>query len=65
MPDIFISYAREDIAKARAIATELEARAWSVFWDRHIPHGQDFSDYLQKQIDSARCVLVRSGHVRL
>ena len=58
MADIFISYAREDISKASAIAVQLEARGWSVFWDRHIPPGQDFNDYLQQQVDSARCVLV-------
>ena len=58
MADIFISYAREDIAKARAIAKELEARGWTVFWDRRIPHGQDFNAYLQKQIDAAWCIVV-------
>jgi hypothetical protein len=58
MPDIFISYAREDIATARIVAKELEARGWSLFWDRRIPHGQDFNAYLQKQIDAAWCIVV-------
>ena len=58
MADIFLSYAREDIAKARTISKQLEERGWKVFWDRRIPHGQDFNAYLQKQIDAAWCIVV-------
>jgi hypothetical protein len=58
MADIFMSYAREDIEKARKIAALLEARGWSVFWDRHIPPGEDFNTYLQKQVDTALCIVV-------
>jgi TPR repeat protein len=58
MADIFISYAREDIGTARAIARALGARGWSVFWDRRIPHGSDFGAYLQFELDSAQCIVV-------
>ena len=37
MRDIFLSYAREDEARVRPIVEELQARGWSVFWDRTTP----------------------------
>jgi len=58
MADIFLSYAREDELRARAVAVGLESCGWSVFWDRLIPHGQDFSTHLQQQLDDARCIVV-------
>lgn len=58
MADIFLSYAREDEARARVVAAGLESRGWSVFWDRHIPTGDDFGEHLQQQINNARCIVV-------
>jgi len=58
MADIFLSYAREDLERARMLAERLEWHGWSVWWDRHIPHGQDFTAYIQGQLDEARCILV-------
>jgi hypothetical protein len=58
MADIFVSYAREDEARARVVAAQLESRGWSVFWDRRIPTGQDFGEYIQQQINTARCIVV-------
>jgi hypothetical protein len=58
MANIFLSYAREDLVRARSIASALESQGWSVFWDRHIPHGQDFNSYIQSQLDEARCIIV-------
>src|SRR5262245_40169802 len=58
MSDIFLSYAREDESQARHLAAALEARGWSVWWDRRIPHGKDFNAYIQQQLDSAGCIVV-------
>lgn len=58
MADIFLSYAREDEARARALAEVLERRGWTVFWDWHIPHGSDFTDHIQGQLQQARCIVV-------
>jgi len=58
MSDIFLSYAREDAARAEQMAHALESQGWSVWWDRRIPHGQDFTTYIQRQLDAAGCVVV-------
>jgi formylglycine-generating enzyme required for sulfatase activity len=57
MAEIFISYAREDIGTARRLAAELEARGWSVFWDRRIPAGRRFADVIAQQLEAAKCVI--------
>ena len=58
MADIFLSYAREDEPRARQLATALELRGWSVWWDRQIPHGKDFNAHIAEHLDAARCIIV-------
>ncbi len=59
MADIFLSYAREDLEKARLLATGLEQQGWSVFWDRSsIQIGQDFDEVIEQAIEQARCMIV-------
>ena len=58
MANIFLSYAREDLKRARLLAERLESQGWSVWWDRDIPYGQDFGTYIQRQLDEASCILV-------
>src|SRR5437762_202006 len=58
MADVFLSYARDDQDRARAIAGALEARGWSVFWDRKLLSGQEFRTVLERELHDARCVVV-------
>ena len=57
MADIFISYSRTDAARVERLVRLLETR-WSVFWDRTIPPGQTWDNYIGKQLEDSRCVLV-------
>ena len=57
-PDIFLSYAREDEARARELATALDQRGYSVFWDREIPPGRTWHSYIGEALANARCVVV-------
>lgn len=57
MADIFISYASEDRARARAIAQALEQQ-WSVWWDRTILPGDAFDRTIERALESAKCVVV-------
>jgi len=58
MSDVFISYAREDRARAEQIARELTAMGLECFWDTEIPPGQTWSDYIEGKLDAARVVVV-------
>lgn len=58
MPDIFVSYSREDKARAQAIASALEAAGYDVFWDNEIPPGSTWADYLQTKITNAKALVV-------
>jgi hypothetical protein len=58
MADVFISYSREDQARARAIADALEARGLSVWWDTRATPGVPFDEEIETQLASSRCALV-------
>jgi TIR domain len=58
MPDVFMSYAREDIERARKLASALEAGGWSAWWDRNIIAGQTFDQVIEHELETAKCVVV-------
>jgi hypothetical protein len=58
MSDVFISYARENLASAESVAVTLEERGLSVFWDRSIEIGAAFERVIEKELSSARVVVV-------
>lgn len=58
MADIFISYAREDESRIQPLVAAFEAQGWSVFWDRRIPAGQTWRDYIGSALQQARCIVV-------
>lgn len=58
MADIFISYSSEDKTVVQRIASLLEKRGWSVWWDRQIPIGQSFDTVIETELQNAGCVLV-------
>jgi tetratricopeptide (TPR) repeat protein len=55
---IFLSYAREDAAKAKRIAQALEAAGHSVWWDRQLHAGERFSAEINEALKSADLVVV-------
>lgn len=58
MASIFLSYARDDAASAKALANVLERAGHKVWWDRHISGGSEFSDEIEAALKSAEVVLV-------
>ena len=58
MPDIFISYSREDRSRAEPLAKALEKKGWKIRWDRTIPPGKSFDQVIQEAITAAKCVVV-------
>ena len=56
MANVFLSYAREDTAKAELIAQALSGQGWTVWWDRTIPPGKTF--VIEDALEHASCVVV-------
>jgi TIR domain len=57
-PDVFVSYAHEDRARAKALADALDGLGWSVWWDDRTRTGAKFDQVVEEQLDAARCVVV-------
>ena len=58
MADIFISYARPDRAKVERLGEFLETAGYSVWWDRQIEGGEDFYAAIERELTSAKVVIV-------
>ena len=58
MADVFISYAREDRARAEQVATALSAMGLDCFWDTDIPPGQTWADYTEGKLAQCKVVVV-------
>jgi TIR domain len=58
MTDIFISYSSADRERARTVASALQARRWSVWWDRDIKAGQAFDQIIEHELEMAKSVVV-------
>jgi len=58
MADIFISYAHQDFNRIEPLVDALQDKGWSVFWDRTIPAGKNWRNYIGKALNDAKCVIV-------
>lgn len=58
MASVFLSYAREDAGKAKALAKCLERAGHSVWWDRHIHGGSEYAGEIETALREAEVVVV-------
>lgn len=58
MADVFLSYARGDRTVAERLANAIGETGLTVWWDRHIKGGAEFSRDIERQLDEAAHVLV-------
>ncbi len=58
VPDVFVSYAREDEPRIARLAHALEGTGKTVFWDHRIPAGKPWRSWIGQALKSARCVVV-------
>ena len=58
MANVFLSYSREDLAAARAIAHALESSGHSVWWDREIKGGTEYAKEIDRALEAAEAVVV-------
>jgi TolB-like protein len=58
LPDIFLSYSREDKATARRFAEAFEREGLSVWWDATLNPGEAFDEVTEKALEEAKAVVV-------
>ncbi|MEO5578096.1 MAG: TIR domain-containing protein, partial [Sphingomicrobium sp.] len=58
MASVFLSYDREDLARAKSLALALEKAGHSVWWDRHIKGGAQYSNEIEQALGRAEAVVV-------
>jgi hypothetical protein len=58
MPDIFISYAREDQQVAEALAKDLGARGYAVWWDAALVGSDDYYEVILEALNRAKAAIV-------
>ena len=58
MADVFLSYAREDSARAEQVARGLEQAGLDVFWDNEIPPGTTWADYIEQKLTQCKALIV-------
>ncbi len=58
MPDIFLSYSRDDLEIARRFAEGFEREGFSVWWDAALNPGDAFDQAIEKALDEAKAVVV-------
>lgn len=58
MADVFLSYAREDTARADQVAKGLTAAGLDVFWDNEIPPGTTWADYIEQKLTQCKALIV-------
>ncbi len=58
MADLFISYARSDRDRIEQLAQALAAHDYSIWWDRRLVGGDEFSADIERELGAAGAVLV-------
>jgi tetratricopeptide (TPR) repeat protein len=58
MPDVFLSYKREDLKTARKLVQRLRAEGIHVWWDPDIPTGAPWEATIEQALADAKVVLV-------
>jgi TolB-like protein len=58
MPDVFLSYCRDDQPVARRFADGLEREGFSVWWDQSLSAGEAFDKVTERALKDSRAVVV-------
>ena len=58
MADVFLSYASDDRDRVLPLVRFLEGRGWTVWWDRSLRPGETWPQVIERELNSARCVVV-------
>jgi TolB-like protein/tetratricopeptide (TPR) repeat protein len=57
MADVFLSYSRQDLRRANPVIKALEAAGLTVWWDRRLVGGSEFSKEIRDELEAAGAVV--------
>ena len=58
MASLFLSYSRDDADRVQPLAAALEHHGHEVWWDQHISGGEEFSEEIERALESSDAVIV-------
>ena len=58
VPDIFLSYNREDGARAKQLADAFAAEGFEVWWDANLRSGEEYDRVTEAALRNAKAVVV-------
>jgi tetratricopeptide (TPR) repeat protein len=58
MAQVFLSYARDDVGRAKSLAAAIERAGFSVWWDRDLEGGAEYSLEIDDALKAAQVVVV-------
>lgn len=58
MADVFVSYSSQDRLRIKPLAEALESRGFSVWWDRALGAGEDYTAVITRELAAAKAVIV-------
>ena len=58
MANIFLSYARANLAEAQKLAARLRAAGFTLWFDEDLPAHRTFSEVIEEQLGAAKAVVV-------
>lgn len=58
MAQVFLSYARDDVGRAKSLAVAIERAGYSVWWDRELVGGAEYSREIDDALKAADVVIV-------
>jgi hypothetical protein len=62
MKEIFVSYKSEDVERVGRLARALQSCGLEVWWDQHLPVGENWHAQIQSVLESVKCVIVVWTH---
>jgi methylmalonyl-CoA mutase cobalamin-binding subunit len=57
-PDVFLSYNRDDGARAKLFADAFVAEGFEVWWDAHLRSGEEYDRVTEAALRNAKAVVV-------
>jgi N-acetylmuramoyl-L-alanine amidase len=58
MPDIFLSYSRQDRSRVEGLVKVLSSKKWSIWWDTKLRTGEVFDRKIEDALAEVKCVVV-------